>query len=470
MFSRVVYITMFRPGVGGGDGVVAHEMAHHFAGHYNVGLICPGDRTEINQAENGLRIFTIESRGEGVLTLPILSHRNLRQLFAFLDEFNPDIIHAHDPLLVGVIGQVWAKMRRVPFILTSHVLPWKILEFGTSEALKIPARALTEPLVEEFFTHFYQNCDAVILMNETAAAGVREHHFNDRVFTIPNARHLDHFRACRFADTSAGEKILTVIGHISRRKNQRYLLEVLKELPENFRLQIIGEVLNQTIEQELRTFIDRNQLARVTFTGHVAQADIPACLEKTHALVSASTMEVQSLVVLEALASGTPVIGLSNETIDELVDESVGACLPREAPPEDFARAVARICTLPLPEYERLCRNARQRVGAFNWDRVMDLTIQAYEALLQDRPPVTKPDGVRLAKLIEFLPPGPARQALLDRSLSFASQVGRVQRVPGGTWLFAGLNVLTSLIARPLIRPPAPPDRRIARPSILPKP
>jgi glycosyltransferase involved in cell wall biosynthesis len=456
MFSRVVFITMFRPGVGGGDGVVAHEMAHHFANHAEVALICSGERTEITRLPSGLRVLTVESIGEGVLSLPILSHKNLRQIFSFLDEFDPNIVHAHDPLLVGVIGQVWAKMRGVPFVLTSHVLPWKILEFGTKEALKIPARALTEPLVEEFFTHFYQNCDAVIVMNQTAAEGIREQRFNDRVFMIPNARHLSHFRDCRFADTSAGGKILTVIGHISRRKNQLFLLEALHHLPENYRLQIVGEVLNPAYEQELRAFIERNGLSRVVFTGHVGQEQIPACLEKSHALVSASKMEVQSLVVLEALASGTPVIGLSNETVDELVDESVGRCLPKEAAPEDFARAVEQVCTLPQPAYERLCRNARRRVQGMDWDQVMALTFQAYETLLQNRPQATRLDGARLAKLIEYLPPGPARQALLNRSLSFASRVGKVQRVPGGTWLFAGLNVLTSLIARPLIRPPDP--------------
>ena len=45
---------------------------------------------------------------------------------------------------------------------------------------------------------------------------------------------------------------------------------------------------------------------------------IPNYLERAHVFPSASKMEVQSLVVIEALASGTPVVGLSNETIDEL--------------------------------------------------------------------------------------------------------------------------------------------------------
>ncbi len=49
------------------------------------------------------------------------------------------------------------------------------------------------------------------------------------------------------------------------------------------------------------------------------------CWRKTHAFVSASKMEVQSLAIIEALASGSPVIGLGNETVDELVDETNGS-------------------------------------------------------------------------------------------------------------------------------------------------
>jgi len=53
--------------------------------------------------------------------------------------------------------------------------------------------------------------------------------------------------------------------------------------------------------------------------GEIPYHQIPQILEKTHVLVSASKMEVQSLVIIEALTSGTPVVGLANETIDELI-------------------------------------------------------------------------------------------------------------------------------------------------------
>lgn len=464
--ERIVFITNFRTDFGGGEGRVAYEMAHHFASRYQAALLCPGDRTELARQESGLLLFSLSSKGEGNLCVPLLTRSNLRKIFDFLDEFEPDVIHGHDPTLIGVIGQLWAKMHAVPFVFTSHVLPWKILDFGANEAIWIPARSLTESVAREFFFHFYNNCDAVIAMNQAAAAGIRQGGYNRRVFVIPNGRHLSRYMSCRLADTSSAEKVLSFVGYISRRKNQGFLLEALTHLPSAYRLQLIGEALNPAIERQLRRFARQNGLeGRVVFTGKVSHDQVPAYLERSHAFVSASTMEVQSLSVIEALASGTPVVGLSNETIDELVDEGVGARLPRETSPEEFARQVARICQLRQPEYERLCRQARRRVKHLDWENVARLTGQAYELLASERPALGSLDGIRLARIIAQIPSAPVRRFLVDRAVAWSARLQKVQRVPRRTWLYAGLNVLSSLVISPFLKPPGASFRWVRRVS-----
>jgi glycosyltransferase involved in cell wall biosynthesis len=86
-------------------------------------------------------------------------------------------------------------------------------------------------------------------------------------------------------------------------------------------------------------------------------------------------MEVQSLVIIEALASGTPVVGLSNETVDELVDASDGIRLSKDASPREFAAAVHKICELGEAEYRKLCENSRSRVNTLDWSIVMEKTL-----------------------------------------------------------------------------------------------
>lgn len=461
---KIVLVSLFKRGLGGGEGRVAHEMGRHFAAHHDVVMICPADETGLHEGESGLKVFGIQSAGQGEFWLPDLSGRIVSRIFDLLDEFSPDVIHAHEPTSMGLVGQVWARMHLVPFVHTTHVLPSKFLDFGATDALdvKLLQSSLGSWVTQRVLTDFYENCDAIVALNYPALNALREFGYEGRIFVIPNGRDLEQYGNCANAKTGLEEKILTFIGYISERKNQAYLLEMMRHLPETYKLQLIGKPLNPDYGQQLRDFCKKHSLDNVTFTGQIPHAEIPSFLERSNVLVSASKMEVQSLVVIEALASGTPVVGLSNETIDEFVDSEVGRWLPKNANPERFAQSVEAICTLPQAEYDRLCTNARNRVKHLDWSSVMALTIKAYKELLREKPAITEEEEARLADLVSFLPSGDVREALVDRINAWErtreeaielrplnvllAKMRAAKRVPRSTWMFAGLTILISAV------------------------
>jgi 1,2-diacylglycerol 3-alpha-glucosyltransferase len=461
---KVVFISLFKPGLGGGEGRVAHELARHFAARDNVVLMCPADMTDLYQEENGLRVFGIQSAGDGEFHMPALSGKTVRRMFDFLDAFSPDVVHAHEPALLGLIGQIWAKMHLVPFVHTSHVLPAKVLDFGTTDALdvKFLQGSLAESITRRALTNFYHNCDAIIALNLPALKALRQFGYQGKVFVIPNGRDIARYANSAFTDIGAAEKTLSFIGYISERKNQTYLVDAHQHLPDHYKLLLIGRPLNPGYGQRLRQYCDARGLDNIVFVGQVPHEQIPSYLQRTHVFVSASKMEVQSLVVIEALASGTPVVGLSNETTTELVDDRVGCRLSQDATPWEFAAAVERICSLQKPQYEELCRNARDRVSHLDWSNVIDQTVAAYRELLEDKSSITKEQGAVLADLVSLLPSGEIRDILADQINAAQSQPGRMgrslmslslrerwrawKRVPGSTWLLAGATVVGSLI------------------------
>ncbi|MBN1813869.1 MAG: glycosyltransferase [Anaerolineae bacterium] len=453
---KIVFITLFKEGFGGGEGRVAHEMARHFSSHHDVVLICPGEKTGLYELPGGLEVFGVQSAGKGDMVITTLTGKHVNRIFEFLDEFQPDAVHAHEPFSLGLIGQVWAKMHRVPFAHTAHMLPSKILEFGAIEAVKLlksPLIPLSESLIKQLSANFFENCDAIIALNSFVAKDIRQFGYTGRIFTIPNGRNLEIYSACQNTSLLSQEKVLTFIGKLSERKNQLYLLEALKHLPKTYRLQLIGEPLWPDYKQQLQDFATAHNLD-VVFTGEIAHEDIPSYLEKTHVFVSASKLEVQSLVVLEALASGTPVVGLSNETIDELVDRAVGFRLPKDTDPQVFAQHVERICSLPQFKYNKICQNARDRVSGYDWANAMKLTVDAYQTLQREIPPVTEKSRASLTKMISLLPPGEVRDVLLEHAQQLEetiqsrkkpdSELGallkRLRRVPNTTWLFVAIT------------------------------
>jgi glycosyltransferase involved in cell wall biosynthesis len=214
-------------------------------------MLCPGDSTGLKIDDDGFQMFTLQSTYEGNLAVPLLSPRNIRRLFEFLDEFKPDIVHIHDPALLDVVAQLWAISHQVPVFYTAHILPNRALDFGTSEMAQFITGPITEGLVEKYLLNFYQSCDAVIGLNEITAQEIREFGYTGPILCIPNGRNLSMFNACRLASPASAEKILTFIGFISKRKNQEFLIEAMQFLPSNYRLVLIGEPIVAAYQEEL---------------------------------------------------------------------------------------------------------------------------------------------------------------------------------------------------------------------------
>jgi hypothetical protein len=173
-------------------------------------------------------------------------------------------------------------------------------------------------------------------------------------------------------------------------------------------------------------------------------------------------MEVQSLVVIEALASGTPVVGLSNETIDELVSDDVGAWLPKDATPENFARAIEQICRLSPEAYMEMCQSAQKRVAHLDWPNIVSSTAKSYQEILKHKPSMSDDESDMLTSLVSFLVIGDGRDYLLDviadarklprtqqrpvRRLKVPSSMRSWIRVPSSTWFISGLTIIVSVI------------------------
>jgi len=451
---RVVYLSAFYPGYGGGNGRAAHELAETFAVDHDVLLLCPGDRTElVAKPGSRQRIFTVKSTGKGNFRIPLFTRTNIRQIFDLLDNFQPDIVHAHDPTLLGLIGQVWARMSHVPFVYTAHIIPQKSLDFGTLDVIKLPLDFLAESIAMRFLEDFYRNCDAVIALNDIVARNIRDFGYEGRLFIMPNGRYLRQYSNLPLTAITQPEKILSFIGFITRRKNQHYLVEALRYLPSHYRLRIVGMAIDPDYRAQIEAYARQHGLLdQVEFSGEIPHERIPEVYAQSHLIVSASKMEVQSLVIIEALASGTPVVGLSNETVDELVDEQVGYRLDKNASPAEFALCIEKICNLPPEQYERLCRNARQRVQHLDWENVAQMLSEAYETLVEDRDITLPIDSTRLTRMVALLPDGQVRQVLTARIARVVSSVKKVRRVPQRTWLFASLTALGSIIAYIFLR------------------
>ncbi len=382
---KILVVSSHEQEFGGGEGRAAFEFAVELSKRNEVVLLYPGRQPRDLPVGARLRVYHVRSLD---YTIPALRGQEFARLINFLDRFSPDIVHSHTPWFLGVIVQAWAWIHAVPFFYTGHELPSRIVEWGLVRYLRgVLQSPFLGMLTRTYLASFCRHCTGVVALNRAAADDIRSIGYRGRLHIIPNGRALEMYNGSEPPDAAAVDKVLTFVGDFGPRKNQKYLVEMMAHLPRGYQLHLVGHDVDHRYRREIDAAIGPRLRGRVKFAGKLEHSRIPAQLARTHLWVSASLMEVQSLAVLEALASGTPVLGLSNETIDEVVDSRVGGRLDRATTPREFAQAVRSLCETDGESYRRMCRAARERVKQFDWSHVMEQAERMYQrAVRRSRP------------------------------------------------------------------------------------
>jgi glycosyltransferase involved in cell wall biosynthesis len=122
-------------------------------------------------------------------------------------------------------------------------------------------------------------------------------------------------------------------------------------------------------------------LRGVTFAGRVAPAEIARYYADADVYVQTPAVDNMPLSVLEAFASGLPVVSTDVGGVRAMLTDGVHGLL---APPDDDVTIAHRICRLlEEPELgDRLAEAARRETDAYVWDAVRDRWAGAYARLV----------------------------------------------------------------------------------------
>lgn len=127
-----------------------------------------------------------------------------------------------------------------------------------------------------------------------------------KVSLIPHGVDLRRFKPTENKDRSGFK--LACLGTIGPNKNQLFLLECLSKLPSDYTLHLFGRE-DTTYRKQLDRFIALNGLTgRVRFKGYVDNRELPGLLTAFNLVLLPSLKEGLPVSILEALASGVPVL------------------------------------------------------------------------------------------------------------------------------------------------------------------
>jgi glycosyltransferase involved in cell wall biosynthesis len=116
--------------------------------------------------------------------------------------------------------------------------------------------------------------------------------------------------------------------------------------------------------------------------GYVESDALKKCYSTCDVVVSPSLLEGFGLVLLEAIASGKPIVVLDRGAVSELVRDGVNG-LVKKLDPQEFAVAMTFFVDHPNVLAEIGERNRKYVSQNFSWEKSAELTVDFYETRLQ---------------------------------------------------------------------------------------
>ncbi|PZU62886.1 MAG: hypothetical protein DI540_25465 [Sphingobium sp.] len=112
------------------------------------------------------------------------------------------------------------------------------------------------------------------------------------------------------------DKVLVNCGRLSEQKNQKFIVDLMNKLPEEFKLRILGE---GELREEIQNYINENGLEnRVKLVGEVSPQEVSNFLIAGDIFVFPSLYEAFGLAMVEAMAVGLPVICSDHPALQEV--------------------------------------------------------------------------------------------------------------------------------------------------------
>ncbi len=290
-----------------------------------------------------------------------------------LRAFQPDLVHVLNPVALGLPAIRFARVQRVPLVASYHTdVPGFADRWGWG---------WVKPALWAYFRAVHNLADLNLAPSQVTRRELEAQQFKRvRVWGrgVDTARFGPHRRSepwrTRLSGGCPEARLLLYVGRRSAEKRVHWLRPVLDALPEA-RLAVVGDgPARAALAAQLPP-------DRTVFTGYLHGEDLASAYAAADVFVFPAANETLGNVILEAMASGLPVVApRAGGLLDHLVEDRQGLLFA----PDDQAEFVARVRQLadaPV-EAQRLGVAGRAYAETRRWGQVLDGLLEEYGRLL----------------------------------------------------------------------------------------
>ncbi len=377
---RLLMLNYEFPPIGGGGGQAHLALLHQYAGRSDLDvdvLTCgPALGVSTEQLADNVRVHRVGIhkadlhfwRRAEVLEWLRRAKRPYRRMIA---ENRYDLVHAFFGFPTGRL--CYRTRRRLPYIISlrGSDVP------GANARLKLEYKLLGSLV----FKPIWKRASTLVACSEGLKARALAFLPSARIEVIPNGVDLERFHPPGEKDRASSDTLrLLTVGRLSGTKRLPLLIEAVDLLHRQsgrVRLTIVG---GGALEPELRQLLARKgPRGVITLTGRRSGKHMPEVYQKHDLFVSASMQEGMSNAMLEAMASGLPIVTTRCEGVDELIADN--GIVVDDSEPAALAAAIQKLADESRTR-AAMSRAARKRAERFGWDAVAARYSELYQRLL----------------------------------------------------------------------------------------
>jgi len=294
----------------------------------------------------------------------------------------PDVIHIHNPSLLGLTAQRYARKHGIPIVATNHLMPENILL--NLKWTKFLYNVLYK-LVWRYLVWFHNRCDFVTSPTPTATDFLKKFGVTKPLKPISNGIDMAVFKAGLDAKELKHKyklpdlPILLYLGRVDGEKRLDIILRAMPEILRNIKCHLLIVGFGKEMDNLKQLASSLHVSANVTFTGYIDEADKPLFYNLCDMFVISSPAELQSIVTLEAMATARPVVSVDVAALKELVHDGENGYLFRENSYQELAKRVVDL----LRDDVKRTAFGKQSLEIVKAHHSTDVMFDNYEAIYQ---------------------------------------------------------------------------------------
>ncbi|WP_117148799.1 glycosyltransferase family 4 protein [Paraliobacillus zengyii] len=310
-------------------------------------------------------------------TMPFYRYRPFalpqRKVKTLLRKHDPDLVHVVNPALVGATGVYYAKKLGYPLIASYHTHVPKYLDYYK---LYKPMKPIFWSYARKLHNMADINlCTSKAIQDELVEKNFHNVHLWKRGVDIDkfHPSYGDKSMRQRLSNGLEDKKLLVFVGRLAAEK-EIHKLKPLLDTRDDVCLAIVGdgparEMLERTFEE-----------THTVFTGFMQGEELSTAFASADALIFPSVTETLGLVILEAMATGLPIIAAkSGPTMEQITDGQTGFLFENE----NIDSLITAISKLDNEEtYKQLRHNTRKEAEKFSWTEPSQQLVDFYDELL----------------------------------------------------------------------------------------